>query len=122
MAIVRERYGVSGFQANLSKIDSDIFLFAHCTVPLNMVSSYCYDTHFESGIGVALHGILPAGPARVFKLGADLQNAIDVPVEILDNPYGPNLCRTQILVRGDASLRRYMLRSPLGNHHIIVPA
>ena len=120
MAIVRKRYGKSGFQANLSRIQSDTFLFAHCTVPLDMVSSYTYDTHFESGIGVALHGILPTGPARLFKLGADLEHAIDVPLEILENQYGTNLCRTQILVRADAALRIYMLRSPLGNHHIIV--
>ena len=121
MAIVRKRFGVSGFQANLSRIDGDKYLFAHCTVPLDMVSDYCYDTHFESGIGVALHGILPTGPARIFKLGSDLEHCIDEPLEIIDNPYGPNLCRTQVLVKGDASLRRYLLRNPLGNHHIIVP-
>ena len=121
MAIVRKRYGVSGFQANLSRIDGDKFLFAHCTVPLNMVSDFNYDTHFESGIGVAVHGVLPPGPARIFKIGADLEHVIDEPVEILDNTYGPNLCRTQVQIRGNAALRRYFLGSPLGNHHIIVP-
>ena len=121
MALVREKYGVSGFQANLSKIDGDKYLFAHCTVPLDMVQDYCYDTHFESGIGVALHGILPLGKARIFKLGADLQHCINQEVEILDNPYGANLCRTQILVKAPAGLRNYFLRAPLGNHHIIVP-
>ena len=121
MALVREKYGVSGFQANLSKIDGDKYLFAHCTVPLDMVQDYCYDTHFESGIGVALHGILPLGKARIFKLGADLQHCINQEVEILDNPYGANLCRTQILVKAPVGLRNYFLRAPLGNHHIIVP-
>ena len=121
MAVVRERFGKSGFQANLSRVSGDQFLFAHCTVPLDMVGDYCYDTHFESGIGVALHGVLPAGPARIFKLGADLEHYIDEEIEILDNPYGDNLCRTQILVRGTDALRRYCLGSPLGNHHIIIP-
>ena len=121
MALVREKYGVSGFQANLSKIEKDKYLFAHCTVPLDMVHDYCYDTHFESGIGVALHGQLPLGKARVFKLGADLQHCIDQEVEILDNPYGNNLCRTQVLVKASPALRTYFLRAPLGNHHIIVP-
>ncbi|MBQ5364325.1 MAG: hypothetical protein IIU09_05010, partial [Bacteroidales bacterium] len=121
MAVVRKRRGVSGFQANLSRIEGNKFLFAHCTVPLDMVSEYCYDTHFESGIGVAVHGILPAGKARLFKIGADLEHCIDAPIEIIDNPYGPNLCRTQVQVKGSSDLRRYCLGSPLGNHHIIVP-
>jgi hypothetical protein len=121
MAVVRKRRGVSGFQANLSRIGGNKFLFAHCTVPLDMVSDYCYDTHFESGIGVAIHGVLPAGKARLFKIGADLEHCIDAPIEIIDNPYGPNLCRTQVQVKGSSDLRRYCLGSPLGNHHIIVP-
>ena len=121
MAVVRKRRGVSGFQANLSRIEGNKFLFAHCTVPLDMVSDYCYDTHFESGIGVAIHGVLPSGKARLFKIGADLEHCIDAPIEIIDNPYGPNLCRTQVQVKGSSDLRRYCLGSPLGNHHIIVP-
>ena len=130
MAIVRQKYGKSGFQANLSRISGGNFLFAHCTVPLDMVSDYCYDTHFESGIGVALHGVLPVGPARLFKLGADLEHCLDERINIIDNPYGENLCRTQIVVRswadrdkevGKEALRNYMLREPLGNHHIIIP-
>ena len=128
MAIVRARYGKSGFQVNLSRISEGNFLFAHCTVPLDMVTDYCYDTHFESGIGVAVHGVLPVGPARLFKLGADLEHCIDERINIIDNPYGNNLCRTQIVVRGWAdrekavgkdALRNYFLREPLGNHHII---
>ena len=121
MALVREKYGVSGFQANLSKIDGEDYLFAHCTVPLDMVQDYCYDTHFESGIGVALHGLLPLGKARIFKLGADLQQCFDEEVEIVQNPYESNLCRTQVAIKAPAALRNYFLREPLGNHHIIVP-
>ncbi len=129
MAIVRTKYGKSGFQVNLSRIAGGNFLFAHCTVPLDMVADYCYDTHFESGIGVAIHGQLPVGPARLFKLGADLEHCIDERVNIIDNPYGDNLCRTQVVVRGWAdrdkevgkeALRNYMLHEPLGNHHILI--
>ena len=129
MAITRIKYGKSGFQVNLSRISGGNFLFAHCTVPLDMVSDYCYDTHFESGIGVAIHGILPVGPARLFKLGADLEHCIDERVNIIDNPYGNNLCRTQVVVRswadrdkevGKEALRNYMLHEPLGNHHILI--
>jgi len=121
MALVREKHGVSGFQVNLSRIQGGSYLFAHCTVPLDMVTDYCYDTHFESGIGVALHGLLPQGPARIFKISADLERCFDEPVRLGGNPYGANLCRTQVTVEAPAELRDYFLRRPLGNHHIIVP-
>ncbi len=121
MALVRQKYGVSGFQANLSRIDGRSYLFAHCTVPLDMVDDYCYDTHFESGIGVAVHGLLREGPARIFKVSADLRSCFDEPVTLAGNPYGANLCRTQVLVQAPEALRDYFLRRPLGNHHIIIP-
>ena len=120
MCIARRKYGISGFQANLSRIDGDKMLFAHCTVPLNMVSEYSYDTHFESGIGVAVHGILPAGPAKIFKLAPDCSEMFFEDVNILENQYNDSLCRTQILVDAPG-LSDYFLRSSIGNHHVIIP-
>ena len=129
MAILRTKYGKPAFQVNLSRISGENFLFAHCTVPISMVTDYCYDTHFESGIGVAIHGTLPVGPARLFKLGADLQHCIDERVNIIDNTYADKLCRTQVVVRswadrdkevGKNALRNYMLHEPLGNHHLLI--
>lgn len=40
MCIAQRKFGISGFQANLSRINGDKMLFAHCTVPLNMVEEY----------------------------------------------------------------------------------
>ncbi len=120
MCIARRKYGISGFQANLSRIDGSKLLFAHCTVPLNMVSEYSYDTHFESGIGVAVHGILPAGPAKIFKLSPDCSEMFFEDVTILENQYNDCLCRTQILVDAPG-LSDYFLRSSIGNHHVIIP-
>lgn len=120
MCIAHQKFGISGFQANLSRIDGDKMLFAHCTVPLNMVEVYSYDTHFESGIGVAVHGVLPAGAARIFKLSPDCSEMFLEDVEILENQYNDCLCRTQILVDAPG-LADYFLRSPIGNHHVIIP-
>ena len=119
MCIARKKYGVSGFQANLSRIDGDKMLFAHCTVPLNMVNEYTYDTHFESGIGVAVHGILPSGPAKIFKISPDCSEMFLEDVSILENQYNDSLCRTQILMDAPG-LSDYFLRSPIGNHHVII--
>ena len=120
MCIAHQKFGISGFQANLSRIDGDKMLFAHCTVPLNMVEEYSYDTHFESGIGGAVHGVLPAGAARIFKLSPDCSEMFLEDVEILENQYNDCLCRTQILVDAPG-LADYFLRSPIGNHHVIIP-
>lgn len=54
MKIAQSLLGVSGFQANPASINPETgeVLFAHCTIPFNMVERYEFDTHFESGIGV----------------------------------------------------------------------
>lgn len=120
MCVAMKKYGTPGFQANLSRIDGDKLLFAHCTVPLNIVSSYCYDTHFESGIGVAVHGIIPAGPAKILKISPDCTEMFLEEVNVIENQYNDNLCRTQIIVAAPG-LADYFLRSSIGNHHIIIP-
>lgn len=120
MCIANKKYGTPGFQANLSRIDGDKLLFAHCTVPLNIVSGYCYDTHFESGIGVAIHGTFPAGPAKILKVSPDCTEMFLENVNIIENQYNDDLCRTQIIVAAPG-LADYFLRSSIGNHHIIIP-
>lgn len=112
-----------GFQVNLSKIDfsngKENLLFAHCTIPLNSVQDYVYDTHFESGIGVAVHGTVPLGKAKIFKLSSDCTRMFLEDVEIIENKYDNNLCRTQIVVAAHG-LSNYFLKESLGNHHIII--
>lgn len=120
MCIALKKFGTPGFQANLSRIDGDKLLFAHCTVPLSIVSSYCYDTHFESGIGVAVHGIIPAGPAKILKISPDCTEMFLENVNVVENQYNDNLCRTQIVVEAPG-LADYFLRSPIGNHHVVIP-
>ena len=120
MAVVRERTGSAAFQVNLSRIDGDRLLFAHCTVPLNLVRSYRYDTHFESGIGVAIHGELPEGPVTLFKLSPDLRQMLCLEARLAENPYDDNLCRTQVVVEAPGAAD-YFLRTPICNHHVLFP-
>ena len=123
MMISHALTGVSGFQANPAQIDveSGRILFAHCTIPFNMVENWQFDTHFESGIGVGIHGIFPAGPVTVFKVSGDLGRHFAAEGELLDNQYEPNLCRTQVILRLKPEDARYFLTDPIGNHHIIIP-
>lgn len=123
MMIGRAVSGVSGFQANPSSIDSETgeIVFSHCTVPLDMVSSFGLDTHFESGIGVGIRGQLPSGPVTVFKVSGDLSRHFVCEGELLRCEAKPDLCRTQTVLRLPASAASYFLSEPIGNHHIILP-
>ena len=124
MAISRALTGVSGFQANPSRIDVEKgeMLFAHCTIPLNMVDDYDLDTHFESGIGVGVRGRMRPGDVTVFKVSGDLSRVFVEEGVLVRNQSEPDLCRTQQVIRlNNPSKARYFLTCPIGNHHIILP-
>ena len=123
MMISQALTGFTGFQANPSRIDVETgeILFAHCTVPFNMVRNWQYDTHFESGIGVGIHGEIPEGPVTVFKVSGKLDRFFAAEGELLYNQYEDNLCRTQVVLKVKPEEARYFLTKPIGNHHIIVP-
>ena len=123
MMIGRAVSGVSGFQANPSSIDPETgeIVFSHCTVPLDMVSSFGLDTHFESGIGVGIRGQLPSGPVTVFKVAGDLSRHFICEGELLRCEAKPDLCRTQTVLKLPASAASYFLTEPIGNHHIVLP-
>ena len=123
MMIAQALTGVTGFQANPSRIDVETgqMLFAHCTVPFNMVTDWQYDTHFESGIGVGIHGNLPEGPVTVFKVDGKLSRHFAAEGELLHNQYEDNLCRTQVVLQLRPEDARYFLTDSIGNHHIILP-
>ena len=120
MMVARRLTGCPGFQVNLSRISGDELLFAHCTVPLSMVSSYSYDTHFESGIGTAIRGVLPLGNVTVFKIAPDLGSMVCIPARLVRNQSEPGLCRTQVVVEAPGAAD-YFMGSTLANHHVIVP-
>lgn len=123
MMIAQALIGCTGFQANPARIDVQTgqMLFAHCTVPFNMVSNWQYDTHFESGIGVGIHGELPEGPVTVFKVSGKLDRHFAAEGELMYNQYEDNLCRTQVALQLSPDDARYFLTNPIGNHHIILP-
>ena len=123
MSVGQDLTGTSGFQANPSKIDPETgkILLAHCTVPFNMVLDYSFNTHFESGIGIAVHGEMPEGDATIVKLSGDLSRSFICKAELLRNQYEGSLCRTQIVLKVDdrSVCKNYFLRNPVGNHHIV---
>lgn len=110
-----------GFQANPSRIDVENkkMVFAHCTLPLNMVDKFYLDTHFESGIGVAIKGYLKEQNITIFKLSKNLKDYYVTTGKIIKNLEETNLCRTQIEISVDENIE-YFLNRPYGNHHVII--
>lgn len=124
MKIAQSLTGVSGFQSNPSAIHPETgeMLFAHCTIPLNMVERYELDTHFESGIGVAIRGYMRPGPVTIFKVAGDLSRCFIAEGELTENQAKPDLCRTQQVIQlKDKTQVNYFLTNPIGNHHIVIP-
>ena len=123
MHVVHALTGRSAFMANPSKFNYEdhSVLLAHCTVPLNMTSSYSLTTHFESGLGIGVRGEMPEGRITVCKIAPDytLDNCVCMPASIKDNPNLPGYCRTQITVSLDEEGLLDLLKASFGNHLVI---
>lgn len=125
MTIGKALTGQCGFQANPSRINPQTgeMLLAHCTIPFDMIRAYSFNTHFESGIGIAVHGEVPEGDATIAKFSGNLKRHFCCKADLTSNPYEKSLCRTQIILNVDGNAteicRDYFLKSPIGNHHVV---
>lgn len=121
MMVVKRMTGELCFQVNPARIKADgEMLFAHCTLPLGMTEKHEYTTHFESGIGVAIHGDLPTGDYTLIKLSGDLQRMLAVDVELERCQFEQNLCRTQVWIKATPAVSQYFLTNPIHNHHVLI--
>ena len=123
MFLAHQLTGQMPFMANPAAIDKnkDEILFAHCTVATDISSDYIIRSHFETGIGVGIQGILEEGPVTVFKIGgAGLEQYFVAEGEIIENMDSPNACRTQLKISLPQS-SDYFLNDAIGNHHLIIP-
>jgi L-fucose isomerase and related proteins len=107
------------FMCNPSRFDTKAgcAVFAHCTAPTSMLKSFCLNTHFESGIGVAVQGEFALEGCTLFKCEGDLSRHFVQEGSILKADFDEMLCRTQIKVKLDDF--SYFLNRPISNHHII---
>ena len=119
MAVLGTVTGEPLFMCNPSRFDTKAgtAVFAHCTIPVTMLKSFCFNTHFESGIGVAVQGTFEEGPCTIFKCEGDLSRFHAQEGTILDMPWSDMLCRTQIKVKLDDF--SYFLTNPINNHHVL---
>ena len=95
-------------------------LLAKCTIALSMTTKHEYTTHFESGIGVAIHGEVEPGDYTLVKLSHDMKRLLAVNVQVTGCQYEKNMCRTQIWVQSTPIVSQYLLTSPLSDHHVLI--
>ncbi len=123
MHIVNSLTNRSSFMANPSKFnyEEQSLMLAHCTVPLNMVTSFKLMTHFESGLGIGIKGELPEGRVTLCKIAPDytLENTLCIPATIKENLSLENYCRTQISVALNEDGLLELLKASFGNHIIV---
>ena len=117
MAIIEALTDRPSFMANPSEFDTEFgeAIFAHCTCPLSMVSSYTLATHFESGLGFGVRGQFPKKRMTMVKLNANLASIRALGCRVIENPLRSDLCRSQIRVRFDDDIQQ-LIEDPYGNH------
>lgn len=125
MLWIAELLHQKSWMANPAQIDieNNALWLAHCTVPRSMVEEYRLRSHFESGLGVGIQGMLTEGPVTLVRIGGKTMEKLWLAEgEIIQSGHAENFCRTQAEVRllrcGDVG---ELLKTPLGNHLILVP-
>ena len=121
MMACKKLTGEPGFMGNPARILPDgQILLAKCTIALSMTQKHEYTTHFESGIGVAIHGEVEPGDYTLVKLSQNMKRLLAVNVKVTRCQYEKNLCRTQIWIQSTPIVSQYLLTSPLSNHHVLI--
>ena len=122
MLWVQRLLGVLPWMANPSRVDRGrgILSLAHCTVPPSLTTGYRLRTHFESGLGVGIQGVLPPGPVTLLRLGGErMQELRALDAVLVANTDHPDLCRTQVEVEVGREALEDLLARPLGNHVVV---
>ena len=119
MYLAKRICGETAFMANPSQLTDKMSMLAHCTIPLTMCDEIRLRSHFESGIGAAVQGVLPLMDYTLFKWGGEkLDRYFVTEAKAVETPYSDHFCRTQITL--NVNLKPYLLQHSIGNHHVII--
>ena len=119
MYLAKRLCGEGAFMANPSQLTDKTSMLAHCTIPLTMCDETVIRSHFESGIGVAIQGLLPLTDYTLLKWGGPkLDRCFVTEATAVEAPYSNHFCRTQITL--GVNLKPYLLQHSIGNHHVVI--
>jgi L-fucose isomerase-like protein len=115
--------GQTAWMANPARIDvqQNALWLAHCTVPPSMAASLCLRSHFESGLGVSIQGMLKKEPVTLLRIGGRMAERIWLAEgKVFRAGREQDLCRTQVGVQlTEGGHVSELLRKPLGNHLLL---
>jgi L-fucose isomerase-like protein len=123
MLWVQRLLDVLPWMANPSRVDRTrgVLSLAHCTVPPSLTTSYRLRSHFESGLGVGIQGVLPEGPVTLVRIGGPrLRELRATDAMLIANTDRADLCRTQVEAELGREALEDLLARPLGNHMVVV--
>ncbi len=115
--------GKTPWMANPAQLDeaANTLWLAHCTVPRSIVESYKLRSHFESGLGVGIQGVIPNSPVTLIRIGGVAMERIWIAEgAIVASGSAENLCRTQAQIKLSNGHVSDLLTEPLGNHIVLV--
>ncbi len=113
--------GIIPWMANTIFVEGNKGLFAHCTVPVNLLNTFKVDTHYETNKGQAIAGDLKAEEVTIFRFDNTLGKVFITCAKVISRPKLKTACRTQLEVEISDSANRYFTSNPFGNHHLFVP-
>lgn len=120
MIILSEVTQSPSFLANASFVEGRNVVLAHCTIAPRLTAEYRYDTHFESGLGIAIAGALKVGErVTIVRLSKALDRLRAGEGTIVrGEAWSEELCRTQVEIKLDGNAE-VIKNNPLGNHHVV---
>jgi len=121
MLILSTLSGRPTWVANVVDVGSSWVELAHCTIATSLASRYSLVTHFESGLPVAVAGVVEEGAEVTlakYDPRRDLLRASRGTVRS-GKPAHPHRCRTQVTVEVPQTFARSLLEDPVGAHLVV---
>jgi len=121
MLILKALTGKIPWMANIVEIGDEEITLAHCTVPQNLLQSHFVTTHYETGVGTAVKGIMEEGKYTIVRFNKNLDQVFVAEAETLPHEDMMEACRTQIRLAINKNDAKLLIEKPLGNHHLLIP-
>jgi L-fucose isomerase-like protein len=120
MIILSEIAQSPTFLANATLVAGRNVVLAHCTIAPGLTSKYRYDTHFESGLGIAIAGALKIGErVTIVRLSKEMDRLrAGEGTVVKGEAWSEELCRTQVEIKLDGNAE-LIKNNPMGNHHVV---
>jgi len=118
MLLLSKASGLPSFMGNVARVEGRSVFLAHCTSPTKILSGFKYMTHFESGMGVGIAGMIKEGQTvTVARVDTKKKVVRAGSGKVLREPFREDVCRTQVRVElEDPSL---VVERPIGNHYAL---